>query len=115
MSAKAEKEWQQELAFLEHWSAIFEEIEEAYDRSGFGDRNPHPIPLGTFIDVVLDLGVQAIRKCGVAEVLDYEKTHACPECGVLMAERHGCLECRNKRCLVIKVLGSGKVVKAAAL
>lgn len=110
----AEKAWQEELAYLEKWSAIFEEIKAEYDERNLGSHNP-PVTFGDFVNLLLSLGIPTVQKMDVTEVLDFMEKHRCPDCGKLMTKKQGCFECNNRKCFVVKVMKSGEVVRAAAL
>lgn len=66
----AEKAWQEELAYLRQWSAIYEKIQKAYDERKLSEHNP-AVTFGNFVDMLISIGLEKVKKMHVAEVLEY--------------------------------------------
>lgn len=70
----AEKAWQEELAYLEKWSAIFEEIKAEYDERNLGSHNP-PVTFKNFVDMLISIGLEKVQKMNITQVLEYYDQH----------------------------------------
>lgn len=70
----AEKAWQEELAYLRQWSAIYEKIQAKYDEWNLGSHNP-AVTFGMFVDMLISIGLEKVKKMNVTEVLEYYDQH----------------------------------------